>query len=137
MPDPRLPLRGADALSALTRWFLRWGIRLASLVSLLGGLALEAYGRRLHLLPARVIGLIGAAMGAAGLLWVFHDRHAKKPWTMPVPTDPRLPIDCPSCELPLEHLSTTRGMEGEIHVYQCSKHGRFRLDAEGLKPELL
>ena len=61
------------------------------------------------------------------------------------PSDPDLPLICPTCGLPLEYLHTNakkpvfRGsaiIEWEYaHVYRCPRHGRFRLDSEGVKPE--
>ena len=130
MADPKIPLSGAAASALLTRWIVRWGIRLASWVILIAGLALETYGRR-------VIGLGVTVVGLLGLIWAYHETKPKKTWTMPVPADPRLPINCPSCGLLLEHLSTTREASGEIHIYRCPTHGRFRLDAEGLTPEAM
>ena len=135
MPDPKLPLRGAAASALLRQWLTRLGVRLALWVMMIGGLALWGYGRGLGRPYTRVIGGVATVAGAMGLAWAYHERKPKKTWTMPVPTDPGLPVNCPSCGLPLEHLSTTRDASGEIHIYQCPTHGRFRLDAEGLKPE--
>ena len=110
-------------------------VRLALWVMMIGGLALWGYGRGLGRPYTRVIGGVVTVAGAMGLIWAYHETNRKKTWTMPVPTDPRLPVNCPSCGLPLKHLSTTREASGEIHIYRCPTHGRFRLDGDGLKPE--
>jgi len=63
------------------------------------------------------------------------------------PSDPDLPVNCPSCALPLQYIVTlqhktavssgTAVVEWEdAHVYRCLRHGRFWMSpSEGLKPE--
>ena len=95
--DPKIPLSGAAASAFLTQWITSLVVRLALWVTMLGALALLGYGRGLR--RPMLIGLAMAAAGAMGLGWAYHESKPKKPWTMPVPTDPKLPINCPSCGL--------------------------------------
>ena len=135
--DSKNVVTGSAASGVLARWIGRWGVRLLLWSIVVAGLTLEGYGRAERRLQTRMIGLATAIAAALCLIWEYQASSGTKPgksWRMPVPTDPNLPIDCPSCGVPLRHLSTGREPSGEVHFYRCQTHGGFRLDNDGLKP---
>jgi hypothetical protein len=60
------------------------------------------------------------------------------------PGNPRVPMNCPRCGVPLrymgtflqepKHVSSKPVRLVDVHVYDCPEHGIFHLTDEGLEP---